>query len=607
METNKEKWMFAISLMFSLNVFSANEVVRVGQVADAVSLTGNVDYMITDETPFAMTGSVDIVNTEHAVVIIEDIRPSKFIADWLDHIFVKGERAAEGVNCQVKMFANGAIVLPYGKEIRPLTCYTEPDYGGQVCSDYTEGHSGGFMKTLTEANLNNKIRSFKLKRGTVAVDMVSLFPIDTYKGRKNGLRRDIAETIAALKPAFVRFPGGCLAHGDGLDNIYQWKNTIGPVEQRKGDKNIWNYHQSMGLGYFEYFQFCEDIGAKPLPVIAAGVSCQNSARRRGDGQECVPMEDMLQYIQDILDLVEYCNGPSTSEWGSKRAAAGHPEPFNLEYIGIGNEDHITPEFEARFKMIYEAVKDKYPEITVVGTAGPGEAGKDYEEGWKIARKLGVPVVDEHYYKGWGWFLENLHRYDSYPRGGSKVYLGEYASWGSALENALAEAVYMTSLERNGDVVEFASYAPLLARVGHTQWNPDLIYFDGKQVYPSVNYHVQKLFSLNRGDTYHADVVTEDGGKSMLYPSCVRDSHTGDIIVKLVNMDGRERKANIDLNPFKRIRTEAALTVLAGDAKAKNEPGKPASVIPAESRIKVKKSFGYTMPAHSLSVIRIKTK
>ena len=445
------------------------------------------------------------------------------------------------------------------------------------------------------------------KRGTVAVDMVSLFPIDTYKGRKNGLRRDIAETIAALKPAFVRFPGGCLAHGDGLDNIYQWKNTIGPVEQRKGDKNIWNYHQSMGLGYFEYFQFCEDIGAKPLPVIAAGVSCQNSARRRGDGQECVPMEDMLQYIQDILDLVEYCNGPSTSEWGSKRAAAGHPEPFNLEYIGIGNEDHITPEFEARFKMIYEAVKDKYPEITVVGTAGPGEAGKDYEEGWKIARKLGVPVVDEHYYKGWGWFLENLHRYDSYPRGGSKVYLGEYASWGSALENALAEAVYMTSLERNGDVVEFASYAPLLARVGHTQWNPDLIYFDGKQVYPSVNYHVQKLFSLNRGDTYHADVVTEYGGKYMLYSSCVRDSHTGDIIVKLVNMDGRERKANIDLNPFKRIRTEAALTVLAGDAKAKNEPGKPASVIPAESRIKVKKSFGYTMPAHSLSVIRIKTK
>ena len=235
------------------------------------------------------------------------------------------------------------------------------------------------------------------KRGTVAVDMVSLFPIDTYKGRKNGLRRDIAETIAALKPAFVRFPGGCLAHGDGLDNIYQWKNTIGPVEQRKGDKNIWNYHQSMGLGYFEYFQFCEDIGAKPLPVIAAGVSCQNSARRRGDGQECVPMEYMLQYIQDILDLVEYCNGPSTSEWGSKRAAAGHPEPFNLEYIGIGNEDHITPEFEARFKMIYEAVKDKYPEITVVGTAGPGEAGKDYEEGWEIARKLGVPVVDEHYY------------------------------------------------------------------------------------------------------------------------------------------------------------------------------------------------------------------
>src|SRR5690242_20164619 len=222
--------------------------------------------------------------------------------------------------------------------------------------------------------------------------MVSLFPENTFHHHPNGLRADLAQTIADLKPKFMRFPGGCLVHGDGLDNIYEWKNTIGPVEQRKGQRNIWSYHQSVGLGYFEYFQFCEDIGAKPLPVVAAGVSCQNSDRTPGVGQQCVPLADMPAYIQDILDLIEWANGPATSTWGAKRAAAGHPEPFHLEYLGVGNEDHITPGFRDRFKMIHDVLKAKHPEITVIGTVGPFHSGPDYDAGWKLADELRIAMV-----------------------------------------------------------------------------------------------------------------------------------------------------------------------------------------------------------------------
>ncbi|MDQ3813324.1 MAG: alpha-N-arabinofuranosidase, partial [Armatimonadota bacterium] len=343
--------------------------------------------------------------------------------------------------------------------------------------------------------------------GAVALDMVSLFPQKTFRNRPNGLRADLAQAIADLKPRFMRFPGGCLAHGDGINNIYHWKNTIGPVERRKAQRNIWNYHQTAGLGYFEYFQFCEDIGAKPLPVVAAGVSCQNSFRQWGVGQQCIPLSNMDEYIQDVLDLIEWANGPATSIWGAKRAAAGHPQPFNLEYLGVGNEDHITPEFQVRFAMIYRAVKAKYPKLTVIGTVGPAPAGFDYDEGWKLANQLNLEMVDEHYYSPPEWFLSNLHRYDSYSRAKSKVYLGEYASRGNTLFNALAEAAYMASLERNGDIVHLASYAPLLARVGHTQWNPDLIYFDNSSVFPTVNYHVQQLYGNNAGDTYLPNTVS----------------------------------------------------------------------------------------------------
>ena len=364
-------------------------------------------------------------------------------------------------------------------------------------------YTATFRPTVTDADARLVVTT--TGTGTLALDMVSLFPQKTFHNRPNGLRADLAQTIADLHPKFVRFPGGCLSHGDGINNIYQWKNTIGPIERRKAQRNIWGYHQTTGLGYFEYFQFCEDIGSKPLPVVAAGVSCQNSGAYQngkwGQGQQSIPLANMDEYIQDVLDLVEYANGPVTSTWGAKRAAAGHPKPFNLQYLGVGNEDHITPEFELRFKMIYKAVKAKYPKLTVIGTVGPAPDGSDFDDGWKIANALNVEAVDEHYYQSPEWFLTNLNRYDTYDRKKSKIYLGEYASRGNSLFNALSEAAYMSSLERNGDVVHLSSYAPLLGKVGHTQWNPNLIYFNNTKVAPTVNYYVQQLYGQNAGDRY----------------------------------------------------------------------------------------------------------
>ena len=288
----------------------------------------------------------------------------------------------------------------------------------------TWNHMSAVLEPNKTAN-NARLVILSKGIGRVALDMVSLFPQDTFRGRKNGLRKDVAQTIADLKPKFVRFPGGCLVHGDGLDNMYRWQDSVGPVHQRKSQRNIWTYHQSLGLGYFEYFQFCEDIGAKPVPVVPAGVCCQNAGARVtgkwGEGQRGIPMQDMPEYIQQVLDLIEYANGPADSKWGKVRAEAGHPEPFGLEYLGIGNEDRITPEFEERFAMIHDAVDKAHPEITIIGTVGPFPEGTDYEAGWKIANRMHLDMVDEHYYRTPEWFLNNLNGYDGYIRNRSAVY------------------------------------------------------------------------------------------------------------------------------------------------------------------------------------------
>lgn len=445
--------------------------------------------------------------------------------------------------------------------------------------------------------------------GKIALDMISLFPQKTFKDRKNGLRADLAKAIADIEPKFIRFPGGCVAHGDGINNIYQWKNSIGALEARKPDRNLWGYHQSMGLGYFEYFQFCEDIGAEPVPIIAAGVPCQNSGTGGGGQQGGIPMNEMNQYIQDIVDLIEYANGDASTTWGKKRAQSGHSEPFNLKYIGIGNEDQITEVFRERFEMIFKALKKSHPEITVIGTAGPFFEGTDYVEGWKIASDLQVPVMDEHYYNSPGWFINNQDFYDRYDRNKSKIYLGEYAAslpggnktyW----ETSLAEAIYLTSLERNGDVVSMASYAPLLAKVGHTQWNPDMIYFNNTEIKPSTSYYIQQLYGKNAGDSYIPGKImlsnTQEYISKRIGYSVVKDNKTNELIVKLVNILPVTVNTEIDFNNLISDEAIAVKTLLAGNPVDKMvQP-----IITTENIVPKSKQ---ALPPYSFSILRFKLK
>lgn len=469
---------------------------------------------------------------------------------------------------------------------------------------------------IANADVHAAVLSLEPKlTGTVHLDMISLFPQNTFKGRKNGLRADLAQTLADLHPRFVRFPGGCVAHGDGVDNIYDWKGSIGALEERKPLRNLWGYHQTRGLGYHEYFLFCEDMGAEPVPVVAAGVPCQNSGTCShhsvgelgcGGQQGGIPMEEMPQYVQDVLDLIEYANGDAKKTvWGKKRAQAGHPKPFNLKYIGIGNEDLITDIFEERFTMIFNAVKEKYPEVTVIGTVGPFYEGSDYEEGWKFASKIDIPMVDEHYYNTPGWFINNQDFYDRYDRNKAKVYLGEYAAHlpgrPNNIETALAEALYLTSVERNADVVTMTSYAPLLAKEGHTQWNPDLIYFNNTEVKPTVGYYAQQMYGQNVGSEYIASSVTldntQDAVEKRIGVSVVRDGKTGDMIVKLVNLLPVAVNAQVELPSLEGMDTTAVKTVLAG--KPTDKQARPVS-----GTMEVSEKFGYELPAYSFTVIRI---
>lgn len=462
--------------------------------------------------------------------------------------------------------------------------------------------------TVSQTIADAKLEVVPQMTGKVELDMISLFPQKTFRGHKNGLREDLAQVIADMHPRFVRFPGGCVAHGDGLGNIYHWKNTIGTLESRKPQRNLWGYHQTAGLGYFEYFQFCEDLDAEPVPVVAAGVPCQNSAHHGcslGGQQGGIPMSEMGNYIQDVLDLIEWANGDVNTTWGKKRAEAGHPKPFNLKYIGIGNEDIISDIFEERFTMIFNAVKEKHPGITVIGTVGPFYEGTDYVEGWGIADKLHIPMVDEHYYNSPGWYIHNQDFYDKYDRSKSKVYLGEYAAHlpgrPNNVETALAEALHLANVERNGDIVTMTSYAPLLAKEGHTQWNPDLIYFNNTEVKPTVGYYVQKLYGQHSGDEYLTSKIelsdNRDDVQKRIAKSIVRDSKTGDVIVKLVNMLPVEVNAKLDLTGINITNPVASRTLLTGTPDDKS--AKPVSdSFNAGDNCK--------LPAYSFTVLRFKT-
>lgn len=349
---------------------------------------------------------------------------------------------------------------------------------------------------LTACESTQKGRLYIIFTGNayVKLDMISLFPKDTFKNRKNGLRRDIAEALADMKPRFMRFPGGCLTHDGSLDDharnsMYRWKRTIGDVEKRPAWRNNWGYNQTLGLGYYEYFCFCEDIGAKPLPVLPGGFN-----PHKGEG---VPIEEIGAWVDDALDLIEFANGDATTKWGSIRAGLGHEKPFGLEYIGIGNEE-IGEGFFERYPYFHEAIRKKYPSIRIINTAGPFAVGEGYDAGWTSAKKYGSDFIDEHYYSSPEWFMANMHHYDDYDSSGTKVFLGEYATWGNTYYNALVEAAYMTHLEK-APVVGLACYAPMLANKDYVNWRPDMLFFDNHQVVKTANYHVQKLFMKNQGD------------------------------------------------------------------------------------------------------------
>ncbi|MGW5265355.1 alpha-L-arabinofuranosidase C-terminal domain-containing protein [Microbispora sp. NPDC004025] len=390
----------------------------------------------------------------------------------------------------------------------PITATIENADGSKVYGTATiDAQSAEWKKytaTITASGTSDAARLVVLAGGAgrVDLDMISLFPKDTFKGRPNGMRKDLAETIAALKPRFLRFPGGCVTNVGTYDpyslnqdrrRIYQWKETLGPVEERPTNFNFWGYNQTYGIGYYEYFQFAEDLGAEALPVLSVGVNGCNENRPLTDEAK------LRRWVQDTLDLIEFANGPADSTWGSKRAAMGHPKPFGLKYIGLGNEE-IYNEFFTNYPKFANAIRAEYPDIKILSNSGQTSQGAWFDRMWQFARDQKADLVDEHYYNDPSWFLANNHRYDTYDRNGPHVFVGEYASKGNTYWNALTEASYLTGIERNSDVVELASYAPLLSNVDYVNWTPDLIWFDNDQVYGSPSYYVQRMFSRNVGDT-----------------------------------------------------------------------------------------------------------
>jgi len=470
-------------------------------------------------------------------------------------------------------------------------------------------------RTEPKANL----RIFLSGKDPVCLEHVSLFPKDTYKGRKNGLRRDLAEALEDIHPGVFRFPGGCIVEGTTLDTRYQWKNTIGPVENRPLNKNRWedtfdyryfaDYYQSYGLGFFEFFQLCEDIKAEPLPVLSVGLACQFQNKEEAHAA----MDELQPFIDDCLDLVEFANGPVDSKWGKIRAEMGHPAPFNMKYLGIGNEQWDTHYYE-RLKPFVKAMREKYPEIKIVGTSGPDSEGKMFDKGWEAMKVQKADLVDEHYYRNEEWFLGTADRskypncgalrYDSYSRKGPKVFAGEYACHGKGkkwnhFETSLYEAAFMTGIERNADIVEMATYAPLFAHVDGWQWRPDMIWYDNLRMFKSVSYYVQQMYARNKGTNVltltTADPQDAKGKKRVpvagqegmdgLFASSVYDKNTDEIVIKVVNTSKTAQPVSISLNGMKGERAATTLTLShSGSMDDENTLDQPEKIRPVEGKL-----------------------
>ena len=433
--------------------------------------------------------------------------------------------------------------------------------------------------------------------GTVDLEHISLFPQKTFNNRPNGLRADLAQALKDLHPGVFRFPGGCIVEGTTKETRYQWKNTVGPVENRPLNINRWNYtfpykkfpdyYQSYGLGFYEYFQLSEDLGAEPLPVLNCGLSCQ--FENEGMDQH-TPVNQLQPYIDDALDLIEFANGPVTSKWGKLRAEMGHPAPFNLKLLAIGNEQWGTL-YPERLEPFVKAIRAKYPEIRIVGSAGPYSSGEEFDYLWPEMRRLKVDLVDEHFYRSPEWFLNNARRYDSYDRQGPKVFAGEYACHAGNRENsfltALCEAAFMTGFERNADVVHLCTYAPLFSHVDAWQWRPDLIWFDNLRMMKTPNYYVQQLYGHNAGThvlplTWQNEPVA---GQQDLYATACLDEKSNDVIIKIVNVGLQNRKVKLNLKGLAAGRHAGTLTVFhASDVEAVNTLDCPERVVPQVSEV-----------------------
>jgi alpha-N-arabinofuranosidase len=458
--------------------------------------------------------------------------------------------------------------------------------------------------------------------GAIDMDMISLFPQHTWRNRPGGLRADLVQKLADLKPGFLRFPGGCIVEGRDLLNRYQWKKSIGDIDKRENIINRWNvefkhrptpdYDQPFGLGFMEYFETAEDIGASPLPILNCGMACQFNT-----GQ-LVPLDQLDPYIHDALDLIEFANGNATTKWGQLRTKLGHPAPFNLRMMGVGNEQWGEQYIE-RWKIFVKAIKDKYPYMKLITSVGPDPDGSKFNLLNTTFRGLNADFLDEHYYRAPKWFLDNVKRYDNYDRKGPKIFAGEYAAQSVATvspENkndwkcAMSEAAFMTGLERNADVVNMASYAPLFAHVDAWQWTPDLIWFDNLRSYATPNYYVQQLYSLNKGTdvvpvTLNNETVT---GQDGLFASSVLDKKTNSVIIKIINADQHMQNADFVINGLKKLNPMAQVTTLQSeDLAAVNSLDKPKTVSPKVRPTAVNGStVKLQLKPYSFNVIRIKT-
>ena len=483
------------------------------------------------------------------------------------------------------------------------------------------------------------LRLFLRGNATCDVEHVSLFPTDTWKGRENGMRKDLAQALFDMHPGVFRFPGGCIVEGTDLESRYQWKNSVGPVENRPLNENRWHYtfghrffpdyYQSYGLGFFEFFQLCEDFGCEPLPVISCGLSCQFQNPDPTKPGVHVPVDQLDSYIQDALDLVEFANGPVDSKWGKVRADMGHPEPFNLKFLGVGNEQWdydeahggFGPVFTERLKKFSDALRAKYPNLKLIGTTGPNSEGWDFDLLQPRMKELKVDLYDEHYYRNEQWFLSHGLRYDSYDRKGPRVFAGEYACHGRGkkwnhFETSLYEAAHMTGIERNADIVHMATYAPLFAHVEGWQWRPDAIWYDNLRSFKSVSYYVQQLFAMNKGThvlslTMDKQPVAGQAGQDGLFASSVFDKETGEVVIKVVNTSKQPQQLTMNLSDIKGDRTARTITLQhLGSMDDENTLDEPEKIVPKESTLACQAAkkclvVSDAVPAMTFRIYRIK--